>query len=150
MEIFYYVATLNSFSQAARVLGISKGYVSMQINALEKKLHVKLLHRTTRHLSLTDEGNLFFGSCEKIIKEQRKAQNLLDDLRAEPTGHLKLSASPSLTATFMAQLLPGFIARYPKLIVEMEASSKVGDLEKEGIDIALRITRSRMKNMWLG
>lgn len=140
MEIFYFVATWKSFSKAAIELGVSKGYVSMQITALEKELGVKLLYRTTRHLSLTEEGDLFFSSCAKIVGEQKLAMTLLKEAKEEPSGNLKISAPPSMCETFLAELLPKFQERYPAISLIVDSSAAVKNLLQHNIDIALRIT----------
>ncbi|MGQ3889967.1 LysR family transcriptional regulator [Legionella sp. CNM-1927-20] len=146
MEIFYFVATWNSFSQAALDLGVSKGYVSTQITALEKNLGVKLLYRTTRHLSLTEEGILFLEFCTNIVREKKLAASLLKNSQEEPHGHLKITAPPSMCSTFLAQLLPKFQEQYPKMSLTIDSSSSVKNLLQHGIDIALRITHSPDEN----
>src|SRR5579883_2297272 len=120
MEIFYFVATWKNFSRAALELGVSKGYVSMQISALEKALGAKLLQRTTRHLSLTEEGNLFFESCAKIMRERQRATTLLKESQRAPSGHLKITAPPSMCATFLAELLPQFQKKYPDISLTID------------------------------
>lgn len=146
MEIFYFVATWKSFSRAALELEVSKGYVSTQITALEKELRVKLLHRTTRHLSLTEEGVLFLDSCKKIVSEKQRATSLLKDSQAEPSGHLKITAPPSMCATFLAELLPRFLKQYPKISLTIDSSSTIKNLLQHGIDIALRATQTPDEN----
>ncbi|OGT44725.1 MAG: LysR family transcriptional regulator [Gammaproteobacteria bacterium RIFCSPHIGHO2_12_FULL_38_11] len=146
MEIFYFVATWKNFSKAALDLGVSKGYVSTQITALEKSLGVKLLYRTTRHLSLTEEGVNFLESCNKIIREKQSAISFIKDSKIEPSGHLKISAPPSMCNTFLAELMPQFQKKYPKISLTVDSSSTVKNLEQHGIDIALRITSTPDEN----
>lgn len=140
MEIFYFVATWKSFTRAALELGVSKGYVSTQISILENELKVKLLQRSTRHLSVTEEGDLFFASCAKIIEEKQLATSLLKESRIEPSGHLKITAPPSLASTLLAELLPKFLKKYPRIFLTIDSSSTIKNLLQHGIDIALRIT----------
>lgn len=146
MEIFYFVAAWKNFSRAALELGVSKGYVSTQITALEKELGVKLLYRTTRYLSLTEEGILFFDSCAKIVNEKKFARSLLKNSQSEPSGHLKITAPPSMCTTFLAELLPKFLQQYPKISLTIDSSSLVKNLLQHGIDIALRITHAPDEN----
>ena len=141
MEIFYFVATWKSFSRAALELEVSKGYVSTQITALEKNLSVKLLYRTTRHLSLTEEGILFLDSCAKIVGEKKFATSLLKDSQIEPSGQLKITAPPSMCTTFLAELIPRFQERYPKISLTIDSSAMIKNLLQHGIDISLRITQ---------
>ncbi len=136
MEIFYYVATENSFSKAAIKLGLSKGYVSLQMNVLETSLGAKLIHRTTRRLNLTEAGHAFFDSCSKIIEEKNTAQSVIEHLKEEPVGQLRITAAPSLTA----HILPGFLTQFPNIDILLEATPRVLDLIEEGIDIAIRFT----------
>ena len=140
MEIFYFVATWKNFSRAALELGVSKGFVSSQISALEKDLKVKLLHRSTRHLSLTEEGNLFLESCTKIVREKQLATSIFTQSQTEPSGHLKITAPPSMCNTFLSELLPKFQKKHPKISLTIDSSSTVKNLLQHGIDIALRIT----------
>ena len=120
--------------------------MSAQITALEKNLKLKLLYRTTRHLSLTEEGNLFFDSCARIVKEKQLATSLLKDLQAEPSGHLKITAPPSMCDTFLAELLPQFQKKYPNISFTIDSSSTIKNLLQHGIDIALRITTTPDEN----
>ncbi len=146
MEIFYFVATWKSFSRAAVELKVSKSYISTQITALENELGVKLLHRTTRHLSLTEEGMLFLDSCAKIISEKQLATSLMNDSHIEPSGHLRITAPPSMCTTFLAELLPKFQKQYPKISLTIDASSAIKNLLQHGIDVALRITQTPDEN----
>lgn len=136
MEIFYHVATENSFSKAAIKLGLSKGYVSLQMSILETSLGAKLIHRTTRRLNLTEAGYAFYDSCSKIIQEKNTAQSVIESFKEEPSGQLRITAVPSLTA----HLLPGFLTQFPNIDVLLEATPRVLDLIEEEIDIAIRFT----------
>lgn len=136
MEIFYYVATENGFSKAALKLGLSKGYVSLQMSVLETSLGAKLIHRTTRRLSLTEAGHAFYDSCSKIIQEKNTAQSVIESIQDEPRGQLRITAAPSFTA----HILPGFLTQFPNIDILLEATPRVLDLVEEGIDIAIRFT----------
>lgn len=140
MEIFYAVGTWKSFTKAAYELGVSKGYVSSQISALEKTLGIKLLHRTTRYLELTEEGNVFFESCNKIVAEKKAALAVLNDAKTIPSGLLKITAPPSLCDTVLVNLLPMFQLLYPNITLDIDSSANVKNLLQHGMDIALRIT----------
>jgi DNA-binding transcriptional LysR family regulator len=142
MEIFYQVVLQHSFSKAGQALGISKGYVSLQINELEQELGMVLLHRSTRQLKLTAAGELFFQSCQVIMQEKKLACAQLEELKTEPAGTLTISAPPSMCGTMLAAILPDFINRYPTLSVTVDSSASIEDLYKGNIDIALRITKN--------
>jgi LysR family transcriptional regulator for bpeEF and oprC len=146
MEIFYSVALQHSFTKAAGELALSKSYISMQISTLETQLGTKLLNRTTRHLSLTEAGEAFLESCKKIIAERNQALVAVKNIKNEPTGHLKISAPPSMCASYLSVLLPLFVNAYPHITVELESSVKVKDLITSGIDIAIRMTRKPDEN----
>jgi DNA-binding transcriptional LysR family regulator len=146
MEIFYFVAYWKSFSRAAAELGVSKGYVSTQITNLERDLGVRLLQRSTRYLSLTEEGQLFFESCAKIVHEKQQSAFILKELQTTPSGHLKISASPSMCSSFLLDLLPEFQKHYPQISIELDSSSAVKNLLQHGIDLALRITHTPNEN----
>lgn len=146
MELFYFVATWNSFTRAAEELGVSKGYVSSQITALEKKLNVKLIQRTTRNLSLTEEGYLFFESCTKIVQEKQLAFSLLKETQDEPAGQLRITAPLSFCETVLAELVPKFQQKFPKISLAIDASSSVKNLLQHNIDLALRITTEPDEN----
>jgi len=146
MEIFYFVATWKSFSRAALELGVSKGYISQQVTALEKDLKVKLLHRSTRHLSLTEEGSLFLESCTKIVHEKQTATDLLKASQLAPSGSLKISAPPSLCSTYLGEVLTKFQKKYPAISLVVDSSSTVKNLLQHGIDLALCITSEPNEN----
>jgi LysR family transcriptional regulator for bpeEF and oprC len=141
MEIFHSVAIHHSFTKAALELKLSKSFVSVQISTLETQLKIKLLNRTTRHLSLTLAGENFLESCKKIIAEKNTALHAIESLKNEPSGHLKISAPPSMCASYLALLIPKFIAVYPKITVELDSSVALKNLLRDKIDIAIRMTR---------
>ncbi|MDI9818800.1 MULTISPECIES: LysR family transcriptional regulator [unclassified Legionella] len=140
MEVFYYVATENSFSKAAKKLNLSKSYVSMQITNLEQTLGAKLLHRTTRRLNLTEAGSEFYLSCAKIIREKNIARSVVESMKQAPVGRLSITASPSMCTRCLAPVLPLFMEKYPEVSIELEATPRIVDLIQENIDIAIRIT----------
>lgn len=142
MEVFYYVASESSFSKAAKKLNLSKSYVSMQVTNLEQTLGAKLLHRTTRRLSLTEAGTEFYLSCAKIIREKNLARSIIESMKQEPVGRLSVTASPSLCTRCLAPALPLFMEKYPQVSIELEATARIVDLIQEDIDIAIRITTS--------
>lgn len=146
MEIFYYVATCHSFSKAAKELGVSKGYVSAQISALEKHTGIKLIHRTTRHLSLTAEGEVFLGACSNIVREKQLANDLLLASKLTPSGNLKVSAPPSICTTLLADLIPSFLEQYPQINLVIDSSAAIKNLVQHGIDVAVRIAPTPTEN----
>jgi len=132
------VADAGSFIRAAEQLDTSNAAVTRQIAALEKHLSTRLLHRTTRKISLTSSGEVFIEKARKILDEVAEAESLAN---AEPSGVLRISASFTFGVAHLSRLLPGFRSRYPKLRLDIDLSERMVDLVVEGIDVALRITR---------
>ena len=140
MEVFIRVAKLASFSAAARELNLSTTAVSRYVKELENWLGVRLLNRTTRKLSLTEVGAAYLQRSASLVSEAEELEQSIRDLQANPVGMLKLSASTSLGADYIAPLLPDFMRQHPRLIVELFLADRFVDLVDEGFDLAIRIT----------
>jgi DNA-binding transcriptional LysR family regulator len=143
MLIFCRVVEAGSFTAAARQLGLSKASVSREISTLEDRLGAQLLRRTTRSMSLTEVGDIFYGRCQRVAEEAEAAELSVSQLRAEPRGVIRVAAPMSFGHLEIAPRLPGFIERYPDLRVEFELTDRVIDLVHERIDLAIRIGRPR-------
>ena len=141
MAVFARVVEEESFSAAARLLGLSKSAVSKQVARLEDRLGVRLLHRTTRRLSLTEEGATFFRGCQRALAEAEAAESAVTHLAAAPRGTLKVNAPMSFGVAHLSPLIPAFMARFPDLKVELELNDRLVDLVEEGFDVGVRITR---------
>ncbi len=141
MEVFSRVAALGSLSAAARALGLSPTMVTKHVAALEERLGVKLLHRTTRRLTLTEAGRRFLDSAERIIADVEEAEAAAAADRLEVHGTLRLNVPVSFGVREIAPLLPEFSAAYPSLVVELGLNDRVVDLIEEGWDMAVRIGR---------
>ncbi|WP_018913830.1 LysR family transcriptional regulator [Thiomonas sp. FB-6] len=139
-RVFARVVDEHSFSAAARSLGMSLPAVSKHVARLERELEARLLHRTTRRLSLTEAGTVFHGHCLRLLEDARAAQEGVLHLHDAPRGELRLSAPVSFAATELAPLLPGFLARYPEISLDIDASDRQVDLADEGFDLAIRLT----------
>lgn len=138
---FAHVVKAKSFSGAARQLGVSKSRISKSVARLETTLGVRLLHRSTRRLSLTEVGEAYFEHCDRILDELVQADSTVSRLHLEPRGKLKISAPVAFSTLHVASALPEFMAQYPDLSVDMTISDRLVDLVEEGFDLALRITR---------
>lgn len=147
MLFFAHVVKVRSFSEAARRLNVSKSRVSKAIARLEGELGVRLLHRSTRSLSLTDVGEAYFEHCDRILEELSQADTTISRLHQEPRGKLKISAPVAFSTMHVASALPDFMALYPDLSVDLTISDRLVDLADEGYDIALRITREPGQNL---
>lgn len=141
MRTFVSTVDAGSFSQAARVLGASKAAVSKHVAALEDRLGVRLLQRTTRTLHLTDEGRIYLERARRILADLEDAQDAVSPLGAELRGALRISAPHTFGAMHLSQVLAAFVSRYPLLHVDIEFSDRMVNLVDEGFDVAVRISR---------
>ena len=139
MKILLQVVDSGSFAQAADALGLSNAAVTRQVSALEEHLGARLLHRTTRRLSLTEAGTEYCVRARAILEQIAEAESSAARGTARPTGTLRLSAPLSFGVLRLADELPLFRARYPQLKLDIDLSDRVVDLANEGFDVALRI-----------
>jgi DNA-binding transcriptional LysR family regulator len=139
MAIFARVVEDKSFSAAARRLNMSKSLVSKQVTQLEKSVGARLLNRTTRALSLTDAGAVFYEHCARILEELEEAKLAVSRLHSEPRGLLRISAPVAFGRLHIATVLPEFLAAYPDLKIDMVTTDRFVDLAEEGYDVVIRI-----------
>ncbi|MBO6946482.1 MAG: LysR family transcriptional regulator [Rhodospirillales bacterium] len=141
MSVYAAVVEAGTFTGAARQLRISKGAVSQQIQKLEDRLGVRLLNRTTRRLSLTDEGRAFYDHCRRILDEARDAVDALDSLGTQPRGLLRVNAPMSFGIMHLGPAVADFMAAYPEIEIDLELNDRQMDVVEEGFDVAIRIAR---------
>ena len=141
MAVFVRVAEQGSFSVAARQLGLSKSAVSKHVTALEERLGVRLLNRTTRRLALTEVGAVYRDYCARVVQDADEADLAASQHSLEPRGRLRVSAPMTFGFLHLGPLLPEFLARHPALQVELSLDDRVVDLLEEGVDVAVRIGR---------
>lgn len=141
MAVFARVVELASFSAAARALGVSKSAVSKRIAEIERGLGVRLLLRTTRRLSLTEAGNLYYKSCARVIAEADAVEHAVGDLHRKPVGMLRINAPVEFGASRVAPVLAEFLRLYPDVRAELVLQDDLVDLVSTGTDIAIRIGR---------
>ncbi|MCA8002603.1 LysR family transcriptional regulator [Burkholderia metallica] len=142
MALFVEVVKAKGFRSAAETLGVPNSTLSRRIGALEKAIGLRLLHRTTRRIELTEAGRLYFERCKRIVDEARLAHEQLGDLLAEPTGVLRASFPVDFAVTYLAPLIVEFSNRYPKLTFDFELTSRRVDLVSEPFDVAIRMGES--------
>src|SRR5262249_14279909 len=135
---FARVVESRSFSAAARRLKISKSAVSAHVQRLEERLGVRLLNRTTRHVSLTEAGTAYYHHCARILSEAEAAEQAASSLQREPRGTLSISAPDGFGWMHVAPAVPDFLKRYPGLSVDITSSHKNVNLAEEGLDLAMR------------
>ncbi|TAL79875.1 MAG: LysR family transcriptional regulator [Burkholderiaceae bacterium] len=139
LESFVAVATLGSLSAAARLEGIAPAMMGRRINALESRLGVKLLVRSTRRLSLTMEGEALLDNAQRILHDLTEVESRISQDSSKPSGHLRISAPAGFGRRHVAPLLPGFLRTYPKVTVLLDLSDRLVDLIEERYDCAIRI-----------
>ncbi len=120
MVVFVEVINGGSFTQAALTSGHSTSYISKEINKLEARLGVRLMQRTTRSLSLTPEGEVYFQQCQQIIDDAEQAQNRLSGGQAQPKGTLRISCPTNFGITRMRTIFSEFIKLYPEVDLEVD------------------------------
>ena len=143
LRFFASVVEHGGFSAAARALGVPKSRLSKRVALLEDRLGVRLLQRTTRRFAITEVGERFLAHCRAMLEEARAAQDVVDELRAEPRGTVRVSCPIALAQTVLAHVLPEFLAQYPKVQVRLAATDRRVDVINEGFDIAIRV-RTRL------
>lgn len=141
MSIFVAVVEAESFTGAARTLKYSKAAISTHIQKLEERLDVRLLNRTTRRISMTDEGRAFYEHCRRILDEAREAIDSLDNLATEPRGVLRINSPMSFGTLHLGAAVAEFMDIYPDVNVDMVLNDRQVDLIEDGFDLAIRIGR---------
>lgn len=139
MTVFLEVAKQHGFASAARSLNISTSSVSRQVMELEEWLGVNLFKRTTRRLSLTEEGVFYFDECRKVVGDIERIQHTAHQVHVRPTGTLRITAPVFLAKECLHDLLPAFLNHYPDITIELIAVDRVVDLIDEGFDFAFRV-----------
>lgn len=141
MRVFAAVVDAGSFVGACQALALSKPSVSRHVADLEARLGVRLLNRTTRRLSLTEEGEIFHVRCKELLDQLAEAEAEITARRGEAEGLMKVTAPQTFGVLYLAPLWASFMARHPKVRVELTLSDRVTDLVDEGFDLGVRIAR---------
>jgi DNA-binding transcriptional LysR family regulator len=141
MQVFSAVVDAGSFVGAAEALGLSSAAVSRQLAALESRLGVRLLNRTTRRLSLTEDGEVFLERARQLLEELSDAEAEITERSAEAIGRLRINAPVSFGVQHLASLWGDFLERHPRLRLDITLSDRAVDLVEEGYDLAIRIGR---------
>jgi DNA-binding transcriptional LysR family regulator len=141
MQVFAEVVRAGSFVSAAEGLGISKAAVSRHVGELEARLNVRLLQRTTRRLSLTEEGQVFHARCIEVLASVGEAEDEVSSQTGTASGQLRISAPTTFGVRHLAPLWGAFRQRHPKVTLDITLADRVVDLVEEGYDLAVRIGR---------
>jgi LysR family transcriptional regulator for bpeEF and oprC len=137
MRAFARVAELGSFARAADSLELSRARVSELVAGLERALGARLLHRTTRRVSLTDDGRAYYERCTRILADVEEAETLVARARASPRGRLRVDMPMALARQFLVPALPRLLERHPELALEVRLENRAIDLVEEGVDCAI-------------
>ena len=140
---FVRVAELGSFANAGKALDVSPSAVSKSVARLEDRLGLRLFQRTTRALSLTEDGRLFFQRCDRILRELEDAEASMRNRAAAPTGVLKVELPTALGRLKIAPALGTLTGRYPDLRVDASFGDQLTDLIEAGLDAVVRIGEPR-------
>jgi len=141
MTVFTRIVAAGSLSAAARDMGMSPAIVSRSLAALETRLGVRLVNRTTRRLHLTDEGANYHEACARILGEIAEADAEVSARRAEPQGILRVALHASFAHKHIAPLIPEFAARYPGIKLALSLSDRTVNVIEEGFDLAIQIAQ---------
>lgn len=139
MQVFVRVAETGGLTAAGRVLGLAPSSVSRRISELEDMLGVRLLHRTTRKLSLTEAGEIYYERTRDIVRAVEEVNLAVTEERASPSGILRVTVPASVARLHVAPAVAAFHARYPAVKVVMSVSDRLADIVDQGLDVAIRI-----------
>ncbi|AMK79125.1 MULTISPECIES: LysR family transcriptional regulator [Methylomonas] len=147
MALFVEVVKAMSFRRAANATGVPNSTLSRRISALEKGIGLRLLHRTTRKIELTEAGQLYYERCKRIVEEARLAHEQLGEMLAQPSGVLRASLPVDFAVTFLAPLMPEFSSRYPGITFDFDLTPRRVDMVSEPFDVAIRMGESQDSNL---
>ncbi|EJL85649.1 transcriptional regulator [Herbaspirillum sp. CF444] len=139
MALFIEVASVMSFRRAADATGVPNSTLSRRISALEKAIGLRLLHRTTRRVELTEAGQLYYERCRRIVDEARIAHEQLGEMLAQPSGMLRASLPVDFAVIYLAPLIKEFARRYPGITFDFDLTPRRIDLITEPFDVAIRM-----------
>ena len=136
---FVRAAEARNFTKAAQQLGMTPSGVSKAISRLESQFKVRLLHRTSRSVTMTPEGTTFYERCRQIVADLQDAEQLLSQAQMAPQGVLRITLPLSVGRLHLARAIPEFVRRYPEIAVEASLTDRLVDLVEEGYDLAVRM-----------
>jgi len=139
IESFVAVATRGSLTAAARTDGVAPAVIGRRIDALEERLGVKLLLRTTRRITLTHEGSAFLEDCQRILADLANAEASVSAGGVKASGFLRVTAPAGFGRRHVAPLVPRFLARHPDVRLSLNLSDRIVDIVNEGVDCAVRV-----------
>ncbi|MCU6433537.1 LysR family transcriptional regulator [Undibacterium sp. Jales W-56] len=147
ISTFAEVAARGSLSAAARAEGVAPAMIGRRLDALEERLSVKLLQRTTRKIALTNEGAAFLEDCQRILAELEEAETSVSERSARASGQLTISAPAGFGRQHVAPLVPSFLSEHRDVKLTLSLNDRVVDLIGEGVDVAIRIASLSDSNL---
>jgi len=147
MALFVEVVKARGFRHAAEAIGIPNSTVSRRISSLEKAIGLRLLHRTTRKIELTEAGQIYFERCKRIVDEAKLAHEQLGEMLAQPSGVLRASLPVDFANIYLAPLIAEFARRYPGISFDFDLTPRVVDLVSEPFDVAIRMGHPPSSNL---
>ncbi|MEJ5989112.1 LysR substrate-binding domain-containing protein [Ramlibacter sp. PS3R-8] len=143
-DLLYFAEVVDrgGFAAAGRALNLPKSKLSRRVAELEERLGVRLLHRTTRKLSLTAAGEIYHRHCTAMREQAEAADEAVARVQTEPRGTVRISCPVTLAQTTFGPLLPRFLAEHPQVRIDMQVTNRVVDLVQEGVDVAIRVRGS--------
>jgi DNA-binding transcriptional LysR family regulator len=139
METFVAVVTRGSLTAAAQAEGVAPAVIGRRMDALEARLGVKLLQRTTRRIGLTHEGSAFLEDCQRLLAEFNNAEASVSAGGVKASGHLRVTGPAGFGRRHLAPLVPRFLAQHPDVSLSLNLSDRVVDIVNEGFDCAIRV-----------
>ena len=140
MGIFVAVVEREGFSAAADKLGLSRAQVSKAVMQLEKHLGTRLLNRTTRRVSLTETGRIYYERCKIILNDIEEIESIAGEQTTNPHGTLTISAPTSFGILHLQEMIPAYLKRYPEVQISLNLTDRLIDVVSEGFDVVLRIS----------
>ena len=147
MALFVEVVKARGFRSAAEAMGVPNSTLSRRISGLEKAIGLRLLHRTTRKIELTEAGQIYFERCKRIVDEARLAHEQLGEMLAQPSGVLRASLPVDFAVTYLAPLVAEFAGLYPGITFDLDLTPRRVDLVSEPFDVAIRMGESESSQL---
>ncbi|MGB0900346.1 LysR family transcriptional regulator [Halocynthiibacter sp.] len=139
MEAFAMVVDQGGFTDAARKMGISKSAVSKHVSSLEARLGARLLNRTTRRVSPTEIGLIYYDRARRVLNDASEADSIVTSMQSAPAGQLQISVATDFGVNHLSPIIGKFLRQYPDINVNMELNNRYVELISEGFDLAVRI-----------
>lgn len=147
MRVFCAVVEAGGFASAADQMGLSTSAVSRHVAQLEEHLKVRLLNRTTRRMSTTDEGFAYFERCTQLLADLEETESSVSGVAQHPRGRLRLTAPIALATLRLAPAFAAFTRAYPEVTLDLVLSDNIADFAEEGLDMAIRVGRVGSENL---